>query len=240
MNAGGGWGSNKIDNSFSPGACNAPAIICAEAFPDFVAPLAGLFDIHSTGFIGGGQAGYNYQNGAFLWGIETDFQGTNIKGNTSTSASFVFPPPAVPGILAVATSTGSEKLDWLGTLRGRLGWIPTPPLLVYATGGLAYGRVQTGASFSLQESNNGVPLSAGLTAVSQSDTRAGWTVGGGLEWMFAPQWSVKGEYLYYDLGTVTLNQTLAILSISPGSPGIFVNVNVQSTARYTGNIARLA
>jgi outer membrane immunogenic protein len=120
-------------------------------------------------------------------------------------------------------------------LRGRLGWTPTPPLLVYATGGLAYGHVQTDASFSGQTFFSGTQLITGSTAISQSDTRAGWTVGGGLEWMFAPQWSVKAEYLYYDLGTVTLNQTFTLLGI--GNPRN-INDNIQSVAHYRGNIAR--
>jgi outer membrane immunogenic protein len=106
-------------------------------------------------------------------------------------------------------------------------------LLVYATGGLAYGRVQTDASFSAQTFNNGLQLTTGSTAISQSDTRAGWTVGGGLEWMFAPQWSVKAEYLYYDLGTVALNQTLNLVG-----PNRNIFDNIQSVAHYKGNIAR--
>jgi outer membrane immunogenic protein len=75
----------------------------------------------------------------------------------------------------------------------------------------------------------------GPTAVSQSDTRAGWTIGGGLEWMFAPCWSLKAEYLYYDLGTVTLNTTLIQLSNIGVING---NANISSTAHYNGNIVR--
>jgi len=105
------------------------------------------------------------------------------------------------------------------------------------TGGLAYGHIQTGASLSEQAFVGGVLNSSGSTAILQSDTRAGWTAGGGLEWMFAPQWSVKGEYLYYDLGTVSLDQTLVVLSaITPSS---FLKDNVQSAAHYRGNIARV-
>jgi outer membrane immunogenic protein len=147
-------------------------------------------------------------------------------------------PPFPPGALVPTTGTGSEEIDWFGTVRGRLGWTPTSPLLVYATGGLAYAHVQTGASFSIQTI---VPVAgqtgAGSTALSQSGTRAGWTVGGGLEWMFAPQWSVKGEYLYYDLGTVTLNQTLGLVGVGAGA-GQFLGFNSQSAVHYTGNIAR--
>jgi outer membrane immunogenic protein len=228
LNAGDGWGSNTIDNSFTPGACTGPGANpsgCALVFPFLITPLPGQFDIHSDGFIGGGQVGYNYQSGAFVWGIETDFQGANIKGNASTTGSLLVPPPFVAGSLVTTAATGSERIDWFGTLRGRLGWVPTPPLLVYATGGLAYAHVQTGAAFSLQTFDPGAgQTGSGSTALFQSETRTGWTVGGGLEWMIAPQWSVRGEYLYYDLGTVTLNQTLGLVGQGL-SAGSFIGVN---------------
>ena len=237
LNAGGGWRSNTINNSFTQGACSGPSSSpseCATVFSVFNSALPGQFDIHPSGFIGGGQVGYNYQSGAFVWGVETDFQGANIKGNASTTASVPF---TFPGSLVTA-GTGSEKIDWFGTLRGRLGWTPTPPLLVYATGGLAYAHVQTGAAFSLQTS---FPFfgqtGSGSTAILQSDTLAGWTVGGGLEWMFAPHWSVKGEYLYYDLGTVSFNQTLGVVGQGV-SVGDFFGGNIQSAVHYRGNIAR--
>ncbi len=164
--------------------------------------------------------------------LEADFQGADIKGTANaTNAATVFPFPAF-----TLTSTGSQKIDWLGTLRGRLGWLPVNQLLIYATGGLAYGHVETGVSFSGNIPITGFPIS-GSTALFQSNILVGWTVGGGLEWMFAPRWSVKAEYLYYDLGKVTLNQTLA--SVQSGVIGFFANANVQSIAHYNGNIARL-
>jgi outer membrane immunogenic protein len=235
LNAGGGWGNNGIDNSLTPGACNAGAQ-CPVFFAGLNTILGGSFDAHPSGFIGGGQIGYNYQTGVYVWGVETDFQGTSIKGSATTATTIV--PFITAGSSLTATGTGSEKIDWLGTLRGRLGWTPTAPLLVYATGGLAYGGVQTGASFSEQPFSAGVGVTGnGFTAISQSDTRAGWTVGGGLEWMFAPQWSIKGEYLYYDLGTVTLNQTLVHVGTGAGA-GTVADDNIQSAAHYRGNIAR--
>jgi outer membrane immunogenic protein len=236
LNAGGGWGRDALDNSFIPGACvgDSPAE-CANEFDLLNATLPAQFDVHPRGFIGGGQLGYNYQSGAFVAGIETDFQGTGLKGNDNTAASVV--PANFPTALLSTVGTGSEKIDWFGTLRGRLGWAPTPPLLVYLTGGLAYGRVQTGASFSEQAFVGGVLNSSGSAAILQSDILAGWTAGGGLEWMLAPQWSVKGEYLYYDLGTASLNQTLVVVSaITPSS---FLKDNIQSAANYRGNIVRI-
>jgi outer membrane immunogenic protein len=189
------------------------------------AAVPGRFDTHPSGFIGGGQIGYNYQTGVFVWGVEADFQGAAIKGTasaTNTDSVFGFS----------LSGTGSQKIDWFGTLRGRVGWTPMSPLLIYATGGLAYGNTETNVSFS-QFANLGGPGGPPI-AISNSSTLTGWTVGGGLEWMFAPRWSVKGEYLYYDLGDVTLNQTQ---SASP--PGVNAAIAIQSVAHYHGNIARL-
>ena len=92
----------------------------------------------------------------------------------------------------------SDKLDWFGTVRGRLGFLATPTFLLYGTGGLAYGRV---ASATV----NSFTATPDIYTGSTSTTRAGWTAGAGGEWMFAPNWSAKAEYLYVDLGTVGYN-----------------------------------
>lgn len=232
LNAGGGW-ENTINNSATPCTDNVGGTACA------VVPLPGAvpteLGTHPHGFISGGQIGYNWQKGVFVWGIETDFQGTNIKG-AATGANTLPVPAAPPGVVTV-TGTGSQKIDWLGTLRGRLGWLPVNPLLVYMTGGLAYGQVQTNVSFSGITAPNGGPLIPfnGSTAASQSNSLAGWTLGGGLEWMFAPHWTVKAEYLYYDLGAVTLYQNLTLTSTIIGT--IF-STNIQSSAYYRGDIVR--
>jgi outer membrane immunogenic protein len=93
---------------------------------------------------------------------------------------------------------------WLATFRGRLGWVVNPILLIYGTGGLAVAQVGTTDSV--------VASSTSFNTVSASTTRTGWTVGGGVEWMFVPRWSVKAEYLYVDLGSFS---TTSVLSTDP-------------------------
>ncbi|WP_249153093.1 outer membrane protein [Bradyrhizobium sp. AUGA SZCCT0240] len=83
--------------------------------------------------------------------------------------------------------TANYKLDWFGTVRGRVGFVPTERVLLYATGGLAYGHLLASAPL--------IPLSWG-------STRAGWTVGAGAEAAIDRNWSVKLEYLYMDLGDI--------------------------------------
>ncbi len=146
-------------------------------FADSGVAVANNTSSHS-GVIGGVQAGYNWQSGALVLGVETDFQFSSIKGNIGT-LNF-------PG----GTIQSDEKLPWFGTVRGRVGYA-ADNWLFYATGGYAYGRVK----------NTTTVVDGGLTeSASFNHTRSGWTVGGGVEWGFARNWSAKLEYLYIDLG----------------------------------------
>ncbi len=116
--------------------------------------------------------------------------------------------------------TTSKSLDYLGTVRGRIGYLVTPTLLLYGTGGLAYGGANSSTSVfqGISGPTFGITTAFG-TAGSYSDTLVGWTAGGGLEWMFAPNWSAKLEYLYYDLGTASYGswRAAAALSLARGS-----------------------
>ena len=99
-----------------------------------------------------------------------------------------------------STSTGVTKsIDWFGTVRGRVGFLATPQVLLYGTGGLAYG--QTKSSFTTTDVTFGCIANATLCANgSSSSVRAGWTAGAGAEAMLGSNWSAKLEYLYVDLG----------------------------------------
>ena len=125
------------------------------------------FDV--KGGMVGGQLGYNWQFGQFVWGVEGDGDWTDLRGTANVASC---------GGLQCKT-----RNDFLSTVRGRVGfaadrWLP------YATGGLAIGNIKAT-----------VP---GFTGIDKTAT--GWTVGGGLEYAFAPNWSVKAEYLFVDLG----------------------------------------
>jgi outer membrane immunogenic protein len=231
-NAGGLWENNPgVQSNFAQTACvGIIPSACADVSAVGNSSLSAL-NTKGSGFIGGGQLGYNWQwTPNWVVGIETDFQGVGVSGSGSGSGT----ANNAAGVPYIGQGFVTEKTDWFGTLRGRLGWTLMPSLLVYGTGGLAYGHVETSASFSGSFPTNPTPVS-GSTSLSQSSDRTGYTVGGGFEWMFAPRWSAKAEYLYYDLGTVTLNQTLTVALASGGG---FIGTAVQSTTRYNGNIAR--
>ena len=108
----------------------------------------------------------------------------------------------------------SQKIDWFGTVRGRVGVLATPTVLLYATGGLAYGQVNSSETV-------GGPLPA---AFSQSSTNVGWTVGAGIEGAIGGNWTAKLEYLYVDLGTVSGSFTLPNTDIISHSSHITDNV----------------
>ena len=139
----------------------------------------------------GGQLGYNWQTGPVVLGIETDVDWTNIKGST-----------AGPGGVCVADGGGQcqTKQDWIGTTRGRIGYA-FGRFMPYLTGGAAYGDIK-----ALESTGNA------------TQTKLGWTAGGGMEYLLNRNWTTKVEYLHLDLGTATL------FSAAAGTPSLSVPV----------------
>ncbi len=189
------------------------------------------------GILGGLQAGYNWQSGRAVFGLETDIQATDQKGSSSLSQfipgtpaipCILFDPPApacivgtgIPGIPSITgIATYQNKLPWFGTFRGRLGFTPADRWLLYVTGGLAYGEVTTSETLNV----NGA-----VVGFSTDRTRVGWTAGGGVEAAVWGNWTAKLEYLFIDLGTI--NDTL--IGIAPITP-------VATSSRVTDQIVRV-
>jgi outer membrane immunogenic protein len=146
-------------------------------------------------FTGGGQVGYNRQFGSFVAGLEADinYAGLDVRHSGSTTFS-------LGGATATETLSSRSSVDWFGTVRGRLGFLPTERLMIYGTGGLAYGNVKTQASYDFSGFDPGFGSFAGGFAGSRSDMRVGYAVGAGAEYTVTQNVSIKGEYLYVDLG----------------------------------------
>jgi outer membrane immunogenic protein len=183
-----GWAGGSNNNLTNTGTDTGTGGLGSALAAGLIPATVGT---NQSGFIGGGQIGYNWQlNSAWVAGIEADFDGLTNNNNTSV---FAFPGGGGP---VPFTTTFTSGLDTLGTVRGRLGWLWTPALLAYATGGFAYGETKIGSSFTC-------PTCAPPAAIANSSTSTstGWTVGAGLEWKFAQAWSAKVEYLYVDLGS---------------------------------------
>jgi opacity protein-like surface antigen len=146
-------------------------------------------------FMGGGQIGYNWQPLPWMvLGLETDIQGTTAKDNINN----VFFASDASGSGTVADKFSGHR-SWFGTVRGRVGFTLNsyPQLMIYATGGLAYGESSRSASTTTFETDG--DLAEFFPYGSTSKVNAGYTVGGGVEWAFMPNWSVKAEYLFVKL-----------------------------------------
>ncbi len=222
INGGGGVADGRTEadpaGCFLTGACGGSA-----AFN----PLRTVILTDHRGFFtAGGQAGYNWQYGPWVLGLETDLNYNSWK-NTTTGAFALAAPLA-----GTLSSTITDKLTWFGTFRGRVGFTVTPTWLLYATGGLAYGHVASSTTVAFS-------LAPGDTyAGAASSTRAGWTVGGGTEWMFAPNWSLKAEYLFVDLGH--LHYADACVAGAGGFCTAFAPPPAYATsARFRENIGRI-
>ncbi len=135
------------------------------------------------------------------------------------------------GAQVLTTTTASNSLDYLGTVHARVGYLVAPTLLVYGTGGLAYGGINLNTSVGQFATTPA--FAPGFGGASASSTRVGWTAGGGLEWMFLPNWSAKLEYLYYDLGSVN-----ASVPLGGGNPLLYSSA-LLTTASFNGQIVRV-
>jgi outer membrane immunogenic protein len=154
---------------------------------------AGANSGSASDLLAGVRAGYNWQNSALVYGLETDLSATHLDTNLSTAlAGTIIPPP---------TASTTSSIDWYGTLRGRLGW-STGPVLFYGTGGVAYGNVTLSSALAASGAGG-----AAVTAQT-SDTGLGWVAGGGVEYKLSPNVILSAAYQYVDLGTLSLTSSL--------------------------------
>lgn len=257
LNAGGTWGNNNSTKVTTLPLENGEGLI-------YWATLNGnVSSSNASGFIGGGQVGYNwqvpYRNINVVTGVEADIQGISSDGGVRTTDA-IWQPQSL-GCCNVWNSTSvSTSMHWIGTVRGRLGYLLTPELLFYGTGGLAYGAYNFNIRMTQLDSvvfptNNGAcpgvpgyncngltPITIGLGSASSSSTLVGYSVGGGAEWMLFPNWSLKAEYLYYNLGGVgttsfLTNYPLGYVAASGAKPGPPYAAS-NSLTTVSGNIVR--
>lgn len=253
LNAGGTWANNNSAQITAWPLGSGVGLIYWATLNSKVAGSS------TSGFIGGGQIGYNWQvpigNAAFVTGIEADIQGVSASSGQKTTNT-VWQSGPVYCCTVWNSISASSNLQWLGTVRGRIGYLVSPSLLVYGTGGLAYG----GLSFNFSQTqltsvvfpgpgpcgvsicNGPTPIAVASGGAGYSGTMVGYAAGGGVEWMLFPNWSLKAEYLYYNLGTVAATLSLreyplsyiAAYNATPGPP--FAISTAQSSV--AGNIAR--
>jgi outer membrane immunogenic protein len=134
----------------------------------------------ASGVFGGGQVGYNFQISSFVLGAEADGSGAGLSGSNPCPNPFF---------------TCGHNIDWLASLRARVGFTPMDRALFYATGGAAFADVK----------HTALPpgVAPFVFSGNYSSTQVGWAAGGGFEYAFTNNWSAKIEYLHYDLGSST-------------------------------------
>jgi outer membrane immunogenic protein len=213
----GGYGWNDPTVTFTPNDSVSQTVTCGGLFGG-TCPPATSFNIQ--GALGGLQAGYNYQiNQNWVFGVETDFDWSNIRG-TGTSNFFITAAPA--------TFQASENAKWFGTVRARVAYLLTSNVLLFATGGFAYGRVDENAALSSSAgsgtdgTHSYICTGAGGAGATNcfvgnsSRTATGFALGGGGEYALSNNVSLKAEYLYVNLGHGN-SVNVAAQAVAPGT-----------------------
>ncbi len=222
VNAGGGW----YDGRGFAGSSNVTSLVPAGSIVSFPPNPAR----NDPGVTVGGLAGYNYQIGSLVLGAEADFNYADLKSRHSGGVTTI----CCGGAVDTLSYDSRSQLDWFGTMRARLGFLPTARLLIYATGGLAYGEVER----SLQEATVIPAIAvARYWQGSASDVRVGWTAGGGAEYALTSAITVRAEYLYLDLGKSSV--TANYVGTFPAAP-LQTQIYYASSHDNKFNIARAA
>jgi outer membrane immunogenic protein len=199
LNAGGAWGkSDVVTRADGVGTYFAGTSVTSIA-------ANGNDSVRPNGFTGGVQAGYNWQTGNLVTGLEADFNYFGTKASRSVTVTY---PCCAP---TSYTINQEVKTDWLFTARPRLGFTNNN-WLWYATAGVAITNLKYNNSFT-------DTFAAAIENGSVSKTKVGWTAGAGAEYALLNSWSVKAEYLYVDFGSVSSTGTLT--TVPPGSTAPF-------------------
>lgn len=231
--------SNAVNTEAVPSQCEPVAAPGCTASPNY----AELFAIGATGsapsefdgFTFGGQVGYNSLISDWLWGIEADISVATSSGSGGSYAA-VTPSPAFPAQPVTTTFTGERALDYLGTLRGRLGVLFSAQSLGYVTGGFAFGGADLSASYA-QDCTGCTWTNAPNFAADTRDTLLGFTIGGGVEFAMGKSWTFKTEYLYYDLGEMALPQGVG--GSASAGPISSYGISTKALADYDGHLVRM-
>ena len=248
LNAGYGFGKSNTDTVMNDSTVGTPLVATSTSSK-------------LDGMIFGAQAGFNWQSGPWVAGIEADIQSSRQPGRTTTfdcAGATCNSALGALGFDAPVSARMEQRLEWFGTLRARLGATPTPDSLIYATGGLAVGRIKTSGSVSgsslgltdgvtqgvaIDVDADGNPIEVPVdvpiviasadptsTTFFSQKTKAGWTAGAGAEVRLGGNWTGKVEYLYLDFGNVS---TTAVLPTNSTPLAITFN------SRVTENLVRV-
>jgi outer membrane immunogenic protein len=198
INGGDGWGTSSSNSDFSLAGTSFNLPIASQGI---------------SGWLGGFQAGYNWQSGVIVFGVEGDFDFADIEGNTACLVVF----------------NCNVKQDWVADFTGRLGVAPADRLLMYVKGGVAWADDKFNFGNSITTAGGTFALNS-----SASDTRVGGIMGMGVEYAFLPHWSAKLEYDFIDFGTNTVAFPLTTTPPTPGLPTIQTQIKETESLMKAG------
>lgn len=225
------WASqtNNIMSTGSVGYINPAYLQGATNVANALAQLATKSAaMNSYGLVGGGQIGYNRElSHSILLGINLDFDGLTNSDNNITmqkTVNLVDYNENYVGSLSII-----QKMNYLGTMRARLGYLYQPTILIYAVGGFALGNMTLNTNWTARESlgPNVFP-----TITSQNNinhTLTGWTAGAGVEWLFKPHWSALLEYSYYSFSDLNVPATLSQTNATTSPPVVWARAATNTT-----------
>jgi outer membrane immunogenic protein len=182
------------------------------------------FDERKTGLTGGGFVGYNYQFGRMVVGGEADFAAKKLEsaatGTVAASATYSGGSTGDPASAnRTEFFTGLVRQNWDASARLRLGGLITPSILLYGTGGVAFGSVDSAFTYSAttvyNEVGGGSLTHTTFGTGSWNDLRLGWTAGAGIEAALAANWKIRAEYRFTDLGRFT--ETVPLVRTTNGA-----------------------
>jgi outer membrane immunogenic protein len=234
-NGGYSWGrasSDLTETQFNTATITTPT---ASATASATLTSVGTDRAKLNGGLGGLQAGYNWQMNRLLWGLEGDIQATGQRGGVTICLTAAGAAACGPG---TTLATANYSLQWFSTLRGRVG-VTFDRVVFYGTGGLAVAGIKT----DITDAFVGLlPPAFPVATGSSTAVRAGWAAGAGVEGAIGNGWSVKGEYLHLDFGSITQSATgTGSSSFTIGSTVVGLNVVLTPSfrARITDDVFRV-
>ncbi|MCK1386487.1 porin family protein [Bradyrhizobium sp. 21] len=223
LNLGGTWNDSRAD--VFPTGCFLTSVTCGGG-PAANPIRSDSNRLNQAAFTGGVQAGYNWQRERWVFGVEGDINYNGVNDGVAVARPLVAP------LAGTMLHAETDKLQWFGTVRGRVGIAAAPNFLIYGTGGLAFGQVKSASAVAFTTTPD-------TYAGSLDQTRFGWTVGGGGEWMFAQNWSVKAEYLYVDLGKASYTDACVNVAVCGSPPQVAPGGSYQTDLRVREHVARV-
>jgi opacity protein-like surface antigen len=194
-----GWGTSPGNDASTTWFKSWPSTDPTFAALPANAPPNSALRFSPSGFAGGAQVGFNKQFGSLVFGVESDYDYVGARSKASMSGVYSGATIGGTPFSGGYTISQSQQLNSLGTFRAKLGFTPMDDLLLYATGGLAFGQTSATSAASIPNTGGVLPNDSAFQG-TRENWAVGYAIGGGVEYALDRNWSVRAEAIYYDLG----------------------------------------